>query len=184
VPSVSPTRVSLLGSILLAGLAASPLVEGTSLPQDRGATGTWQMLLKLQTTASAMQVSAHPDEEPGGVLAWLSRHDGARVASLTLTRGEAGDNALGAQAFDALALLRTEELAVSNRYYGVAEQYYSTPSITASAKIPLRRSQNGDTRRCCAMWCASSGSAGPSCCSRGSRGQRAMGTVVRQRQAC
>ncbi len=84
------------------------------------------MLLKLQTTASVMQVAAHPDEEAGGVMTRISRHDGARVAALTLTRGEAGDNALGPQAFDALGLLRTEELLMSDRYYGVDEQYFTT----------------------------------------------------------
>ena len=84
------------------------------------------MLLKLQTTASVLQVAAHPDEEAGGVMTVLSRRDGARVAALTLTRGEAGDNAVGSQAFEALGLLRTEELLVSNRYYGVDEQYFTT----------------------------------------------------------
>ncbi len=43
------------------------------LAQDKGAAGTWQRLLKLRTTASAMHTTAHPDDEHGGMLAQLSR---------------------------------------------------------------------------------------------------------------
>ena len=95
--------------LVLSVSAASPL------PQDAGASGTWQWLQKLATTASVMHTTAHPDDEHGGMLALLSRGMGARVSLLTLTRGEAGDNALGPQLFDGLGLIRTEELAVSDQ---------------------------------------------------------------------
>src|ERR1700730_15411407 len=96
------------------------------LPQDKGAAGTWQRLLKLQTTASAMQTTAHPDDEHGGVLTQLSRGRGARVSLLTLTRGESGDNAIGPELFDAVGLIRTEELLMAGRYYGLDPQYFTT----------------------------------------------------------
>jgi LmbE family N-acetylglucosaminyl deacetylase len=99
-------------------------VEGPA--QDDGIAGAWQKLRKLQTTASVMHTTAHPDDEHGGVLAWLSRGQGARVSLMTLTRGESGDNAIGPELFDALALVRTEELALADRYYGVDQQYYGT----------------------------------------------------------
>src|SRR5262245_18343185 len=72
---------------------------------DRGAAGAWQKLRKLQTTASAMHTTAHPDDEHGGMLALLRRGLGAHVSLLTLTRGESGDNAFGAELFDALGLI-------------------------------------------------------------------------------
>jgi LmbE family N-acetylglucosaminyl deacetylase len=97
-----------------------------TLPQDRGAAGTWQKLLKLRTTASVLHTTAHPDDEDGGLLAWLSRGQGARVGLLTLNRGEGGDDALGPELFDALGLIRTEELRVAGRYYGLDNQYYTT----------------------------------------------------------
>ena len=96
------------------------------LPQDKGATGTWQKLLKLQTTASAMHTTAHPDDEHGGMLAQLSRGSGARVSLLTLNRGESGDNAIGPELFDAVGLIRTEELLMAGRYYGLDRQYFTT----------------------------------------------------------
>src|SRR5260221_4791880 len=96
------------------------------LAQDAGAAGTWQKLLKLQTTASAMHTTAHPDDEHGGMLAQLSRGQGARVSLLTLNRGESGDNAIGSELFDAVGLIRTEELLMAGRYYGLDRQYFTT----------------------------------------------------------
>ena len=94
--------------------------------QDEGASGAWQKLLKIQTTASAMHTTAHPDDEHGGVLTMLSRGLGARVTLLTLNRGESGDNAIGSELFDAVGLIRTEELLLADRYYGVDQQYFTT----------------------------------------------------------
>ncbi len=96
------------------------------LPADRGAPGLWQRLLKLQTTASALYTTAHPDDEQGGVLTLLSRGRGVRLAMLTLNRGEAGANAIGPELFDGLGLIRTEELLISDRYYGLDDQYFTT----------------------------------------------------------
>jgi LmbE family N-acetylglucosaminyl deacetylase len=114
--------------VVVAALAATALSVGAAdrLPQDTGAAGTWHWLQKLATTASLLHTTAHPDDEHGGMLALASRGLGARVSLLTLTRGEAGDNALGPQLFDALGLIRTEELAVSDRYYGVDQQYFTS----------------------------------------------------------
>ena len=117
--------VPLMLALLLAGLLPGAL-RGATLPADTGAAGTWQKLRKLQTTASAMHTCAHPDDEHGGVLALLSRGQGVRVALLTLNRGEAGDNAIGPELFDALGLIRTEELGAAGRYYGVDDQYFAT----------------------------------------------------------
>ena len=97
-----------------------------SLPVDRGAAGLWQQLLRLQTTASVLYTTAHPDDEQGGTLTYLSRGRGVRTSLLTLNRGEAGANAIGAELFDGLGLIRSEELLVSDRYYGLDDQYFTT----------------------------------------------------------
>src|SRR6188474_1762684 len=109
---------AVVGLVLPLALHASP----EPLAQDKGAAGAWQKIRKLQTIASVMHTTAHPDDEHGGLLAMLSRGQGARLALLTLTRGESGDNAIGAELFDGLGLIRTEELAVAGRYYGVDRQ--------------------------------------------------------------
>ncbi|PYQ79911.1 MAG: hypothetical protein DMG03_24560 [Acidobacteria bacterium] len=116
-------RLALL--VVIAGFAVT-LRGADPLPEDRGAAGTWQKLLKLRTIASVMHTTAHPDDEHGGLLAMLSRGEGARVTLLTLNRGEAGDNAIGSELFDGLGLIRTEELLRADRYYGVDQQYFTT----------------------------------------------------------
>jgi len=101
-------------------------VQDVEVQDLAGAKVAWQKINKLKTTASVLHATAHPDDEHGGVLAKLSRGDGARVMLLTLTRGESGDNAIGPQLFDALGLIRTDELLTADKYYGVDEQYFST----------------------------------------------------------
>ncbi|HEY7838584.1 MAG TPA: PIG-L family deacetylase [Terriglobales bacterium] len=95
------------------------------LPIDGGAAALWQSLHKLHTRASLLYFTAHPDDEDGGMLAYESRGQGARVALLTLNRGESGQNAMSDDYFDALGLVRTQELLSADRYYGV-QQYFST----------------------------------------------------------
>ena len=118
--------VVLATALLLLLTLGAARVRAASLREDEGAAGTWQKLLKLQTTASAMHTTAHPDDEHGGVLSWLSRGQGARLALLTLNRGESGDNAIGSELFDGIGLIRTEELLDADRYYGVDDQYFTT----------------------------------------------------------
>src|ERR1700730_17736301 len=91
---------------------------------DRGAAGLWQMLRKLHRRASMLMVVAHPDDEDGGMLTYESRGQGARVSLMTLNRGEGGQNVMSDDYWDALGLVRTEELLAADRYYGV-QQFWS-----------------------------------------------------------
>ncbi|GAC1449548.1 MAG: hypothetical protein NVSMB9_33460 [Isosphaeraceae bacterium] len=117
-------RGVMTGTLLVLTVAGGP-ARGQTLSQDRGATGTWQAIARLRTTASVLHTTAHPDDEDGGLLTWLSRGRGARVSLLTLNRGEGGDNAVGPELFDALGLIRTEELRLAGRYYGLDHQYFT-----------------------------------------------------------
>ena len=71
-----------------------------------------------------MMIVAHPDDEDGGMLTYESRGQGARVALLTLNRGEGGQNIMSNDLWDQLALVRTEELLAAGRRYGV-DQYFT-----------------------------------------------------------
>lgn len=81
------------------------------------------LLRKLQTTARILHITAHPDDEDGGMLTLESRGHGATVMLLTLTRGEGGQNKVGSSLFDELGILRTLELLESDRYYGVEQRF-------------------------------------------------------------
>lgn len=93
------------------------------LPQETGKNGLKLMLRKLQTTARLMQVTAHPDDEDGGMLTLEARGKGVSTLLMTLTRGEGGQNKLGSNLFDVLGVLRTLELLASDRYYGVEQRF-------------------------------------------------------------
>ena len=93
------------------------------LPPDTGSAGLKQELRKLQTTGRLMMVTAHPDDEDGGLLTLEARGRGEQTLLLTLTRGEGGQNKMGSSLFDVLGVLRTLELLASDRYYGVAQRF-------------------------------------------------------------
>jgi LmbE family N-acetylglucosaminyl deacetylase len=89
-----------------------------------GAVALGLLLRRLQTTASVLHTGAHPDDEDSALIARLARGDGARVAYLSLNRGEGGQNRIGAELFDALGIIRTEELLQARRLDG-GEQFFT-----------------------------------------------------------
>lgn len=105
--------------------AAEPSAIALPLAEDRGTAHLERTLKELGTTASVLMIVAHPDDEDGALLTYLSRERGVRCTLLTLTRGEGGQNAMGGETYDALGLIRTNELLKADEYYG-AEQLWGT----------------------------------------------------------
>ncbi len=68
-------------------------------------------------------IVAHPDDEDGGCWRMSRAGQGARVAMLTLTRGEGGQNLMSGDFNDALGLVRTQELLAADRYMGVGQMF-------------------------------------------------------------
>ena len=54
-----------------------------------------QAINKARVATRILFITAHPDDETAGLLAYLSRGLDADVALLTLTRGQGGQNAVG-----------------------------------------------------------------------------------------
>lgn len=133
----APRLMAALGvlSLVLSGSAQSPQpatstfvqpqqgVEANELPIDRGSVALAQSLRKLQTRASLIMITAHPDDEDGGMLTYQARGQGAQVTLLSLNRGEGGQNVMSNDYNDALGLVRTQELLAATRYYG-AQLYF------------------------------------------------------------
>lgn len=94
------------------------------LPIDSGSAGLSQTLQKLHTRASLAMVTAHPDDEDGGMLTYESRGQGVDTTLLTLNRGEGGQNVMTSDYWDQLGTLRTQELLGAGNYYGV-HQYWT-----------------------------------------------------------
>jgi len=121
--------LGLLAALVLNGVAAPPVKaveDARPIPVDRGAAATWLALKKLHTRASVLMIVAHPDDEDGAALAYESRGLGARTELLTLDRGEGGANVMSSDLWDALGLVRTQELLQAGRYYGLDGQYFTS----------------------------------------------------------
>ncbi len=110
-----------IGTLVL--LLAAP---AAGEPGPGRAARTWHSIQKLRTTGSVLHITAHPDDEYAGLLALLSRGLGVRTTLLSLTRGEAGANAIGSELFDGLGWIRAAELTVAGEWYGL-DRIYFTP---------------------------------------------------------
>jgi LmbE family N-acetylglucosaminyl deacetylase len=89
----------------------------------RGEPALELALRKLDTVGNFMMTTAHPDDENNGMLAYYSHGRGFRTSLVTATHGEGGQNEIGPELFEALAVLRTEELLAAHRYDG-ADQFF------------------------------------------------------------
>jgi LmbE family N-acetylglucosaminyl deacetylase len=103
-----------------------PLAQMRVVPLDeeQGHVALGLALRHLSNTGIFMNTTAHPDDENNGLLVMLNRGQGYRTALVTATRGNGGQNEIGPEIFEALGVLRTEELAALHRFDG-AEQYFT-----------------------------------------------------------
>src|SRR5712691_4669089 len=119
-------RLILSSFFLLSALIAFPVGQMRVIPLDKeqGHVALGLALRHLVNTGIVMQTTAHPDDEDNGLLVMLNRGQGYRTALVTATRGNGGQNEIGPEIFEALGVLRTEELAALHRFDG-AEQYFT-----------------------------------------------------------
>ncbi|MGB6690599.1 MAG: PIG-L family deacetylase [Terracidiphilus sp.] len=101
--------------------SCAPAAKALPIAEDRGEAALEQALKRLNTTASVLMIVAHPDDEDGSLLTYLSRGKGVRATLFTLNRGEGGQNAMSAEIDDALGLIRTNELLKADEFYGVKQ---------------------------------------------------------------
>jgi LmbE family N-acetylglucosaminyl deacetylase len=118
-----PALAAALALTALSALRPAPALAQVRDPYATGAAGVLLQIEKLRTTASLLEVGAHPDDEDALVMARTARGDHARAAYLSLTRGEGGQNAIGSEQSDALGVIRTEELLQSRTLDGGAQYF-------------------------------------------------------------
>ncbi len=112
--------VSILIFALLGTIGGNMAMADTGeMAGATNASEVWRALQRLQTTATVLHTVAHPDDENGALLTWLSRARGVRTGLYSTTRGEGGANLIGPELFDALGIVRTEEHLAAVRYYGI-----------------------------------------------------------------
>ena len=109
-----------------------------------------EILLQLQRLSNPQRVlylAAHPDDENTRLIAWLANYKKAEAGYLSLTRGDGGQNLIGAELGDLLGLIRSHELVEARgidggkqffsraRDFGYSKSYQETESIWEADSI-------------------------------------------------
>jgi LmbE family N-acetylglucosaminyl deacetylase len=126
--------------ILIVVAAITAVAAGTVSPAPAGAQSlpqTVEAINKSRVATRILYVTAHPDDETAGMLAYLSRGLGADVALLMVTRGQGGQNAIGPEQDGQLGVIRTTELLAAGERYGV-HQYFTRAVDPGFSKSPER----------------------------------------------
>ncbi|PWL39104.1 LmbE family protein [Flagellimonas aquimarina] len=92
-------------------------------------------LQKLNFLGTALYIAAHPDDENTRLISYLSNHDKARTAYLSITRGDGGQNLIGSELRELLGVLRTQELLAARRIDG-GEQWFTRANDFGYSKHP------------------------------------------------
>jgi len=78
---------------------------------------------KLNFLGTALYVAAHPDDENTRMISFLANDVKARTAYLSLTRGDGGQNLIGAEIRELLGVIRTQELLAARRTDGGSQLF-------------------------------------------------------------
>jgi LmbE family N-acetylglucosaminyl deacetylase len=120
-------------SSLLALLLMTPTANAAGPPPD--AARLQVALRRLGVVGRVLYVAAHPDDENTNLLAYLENVALVRTAYLSLTRGDGGQNLIGAEQGPELGLIRTQELLAARRIDG-AEQFFTRARDFGFSKSP------------------------------------------------
>jgi LmbE family N-acetylglucosaminyl deacetylase len=111
-------------TLVMTSVALTTTAFAGSPPPRRDGAQLLQQLRKLEVLGSVLYVAAHPDDENTRLLATLANESLMRTSYLAFTRGEGGQNLIGAELGPALGVIRTQELLAARRVDG-AEQYFT-----------------------------------------------------------
>ncbi|MDK1022380.1 MAG: PIG-L family deacetylase, partial [Candidatus Hydrogenedentes bacterium] len=117
-------RIVLL-SLILSGF--SPLVALAE--PSLGSVARHQGFLDLGTDLRLMCVAAHPDDEDGATLAMYRKKYGYKTFAVLATRGEGGQNEIGPELYEELAVLRTHETANASKITGAELHFLNLPDF-------------------------------------------------------
>lgn len=114
-PSFTRSLLSLYALLLLTNLNL----------RAQGSSDLYERLRKLGNVSSVLYIAAHPDDENTRLITWLSKEKLCRTAYVSLTRGDGGQNLIGAELGIGLGLIRTRELMAARSIDG-GEQFFTT----------------------------------------------------------
>lgn len=120
-----------------------PQASAQQPPRQPHAAALQHAVDRLAVVGNVLYVAAHPDDENTRLLAYLVGQRKLRTAYLSLTRGDGGQNLIGAEQGPALGLIRTQELLAARRVDG-AEQMFTRARDFGYSKTPTETLQIWD----------------------------------------
>jgi hypothetical protein len=143
-------RLVAILSLFLFGLAAHSEAQLAPIPQDTGAVGLGLALRHLPVVGSMFSTSPRiPTTRTTACSPWrsIARRGALKTNLYTLTRGDGGQNEIGPELFQAIGVLRTEELNAVHRYDARDAVFSRVPSSSATRSASKRRSRSGAKTR-------------------------------------
>jgi LmbE family N-acetylglucosaminyl deacetylase len=125
---LAPAAALLAVTLATASASAAP-------PRQPSAGELVRAVDRLLVVGNVLYVAAHPDDENTRLLAWLQNERLVRTAYLSLTRGDGGQNLIGAEQGPLLGLIRTQELLAARAVDG-AEQMFTRARDFGYSKTP------------------------------------------------
>ncbi len=125
--SILAVAVSILPLIFLAPGNARVHAQNrlvSLVAQDSGHVALGLAIRRLNVSGTFLQTAAHPDDEHNQLYAMFTRGWGLRSIDVQTTRGAGGQNEIGPELFQDIAVLRTSELLAAHRLDG-AEQWFT-----------------------------------------------------------
>ena len=114
-----------LPCILIAGACLSAFIPASGeQTKSQESAAILQELNSFAELGTVLHVAAHPDDENTQLITYLARGRGCRVAYLSVTRGDGGQNVIGPEFGDELGVIRTQELLAARRLDG-GQQFFT-----------------------------------------------------------
>ena len=118
-------KVQCRGILAFCLLAFGFSLSSSAQPKNISSSEILHRIEGLKTVATVLYIAAHPDDENTRLISYLEKDKHYRVAYLSLTRGEGGQNLIGDEQGMDLGILRTQELLAARKIDG-GEQFFST----------------------------------------------------------
>lgn len=104
-------------------------------PQKLSSNEIYHEIQKLNFLGSVLYVAAHPDDENTKLISYFSNEVKANSAYISLTRGDGGQNLIGAEMGELLGVIRTQELLKARSIDG-GKQFFSRAYDFGFSKVP------------------------------------------------
>ena len=104
-------------------------------PKKLNSSEIYESIKKLNFLGSVLYVAAHPDDENTRLISYMSNHQKARTAYLSITRGDGGQNLIGPEIRELLGVIRTQELLTARQIDG-GEQLFTRANDFGYSKHP------------------------------------------------